>query len=135
MVVGEAMIVAGIGSRKGVSVDDVLAAVDAALGAHGLTRGDLDLLATAKFKENEPAFAAASAALGLELVVVDQRALHQVSHRTLTRSPLSAAQAGTSSVSEASALAAAGPNSPLLGPRVVVGAVTCAIAVSGSAYA
>ena len=32
------MIVAGIGSRKGVAANDVLAAIDAALAAHGLSR-------------------------------------------------------------------------------------------------
>ena len=41
------MIVAGIGSRKGVAAADVLAAIDAALAAHGLTRGQIDRLATA----------------------------------------------------------------------------------------
>ena len=35
---GEAVIVAGIGSRKGVSAAEVIAAVEAALKAHGLTR-------------------------------------------------------------------------------------------------
>jgi cobalt-precorrin 5A hydrolase len=134
MVMEKAMIVAGLGSRKGVTADEVLAAIDAALGAHGLTRGDLDLMATARLKEGEPAFAEASTALGVELVVVDQQALGEASHRTLTHSSLSAAHAGTPSVSEASALAAAGPASRLLGPRVVMGAVTCAIAVSGDAH-
>ena len=41
------MIVAGIGSRKGVAAKDVLAAIDAALAAHGLSRGEIDRLATA----------------------------------------------------------------------------------------
>ena len=36
------MIVAGIGSRKGVAAKEVLAAIDAALAAHGLSRGELD---------------------------------------------------------------------------------------------
>ena len=36
MDLGEAMMVAGIGCRKGVSAEDVLAAIDAALAAHGL---------------------------------------------------------------------------------------------------
>jgi cobalt-precorrin 5A hydrolase len=131
MVMGEAMIVAGLGSRKGVSVDEVLAAIDAALAAHGLTRGNLDLLATARPKASEPAFAKASTALGLDLAIVDDAALDEASHRTLTHSSLSAAHTGTPSVSEASALAASGPDSRLLGPRAVVGAVTCAIAGSG----
>jgi cobalt-precorrin 5A hydrolase len=37
------------------------------------------------------------------------------------------------SVSEAAALAGAGTSSRLLGPRIVLGPVTCALAESGSA--
>ena len=125
------MIVAGIGSRKGVAEAQVLAAIDAALSAHGLTRGRLDRLATASLKRDEVALHAAGAALDLELTVVDGEALERASGRTMTRSELSAVKAGTPSVAEASALAAAGEDSQLLGPRVVVGPVTCAIAVSG----
>jgi len=39
--------------------------------------------------------------------------------------------AGVPSVSETAALAAAGEGVRLLGPRIVVGPVTCAIAISG----
>ena len=46
---------------------------------------------------------------------------------------LSQELAGTPSVSEASALAVAGAGAKLLGPRTVVGPVTCAIAISGDA--
>jgi cobalt-precorrin 5A hydrolase len=51
----------------------------------------------------------------------------------LSHSDLSQAQAGTPSVSEASALAAAGKDAKLLGSRTVVGPVTCAIALGGGA--
>jgi cobalt-precorrin 5A hydrolase len=129
----KAMIVAGIGSRKGVTVNEVLAAVDAALAAHGLARGDVDRLATAEVKRDEPALAAAGSALGRDLDVVGDAGLAAASNRTLTRSQASMDKTSVPSVSEASALAAAGPNSRLLGPRVVMGAVTCAIAVSGVA--
>jgi cobalt-precorrin 5A hydrolase len=131
MVVGEAVIVAGIGSRKGVTAEEVLAAIDAALASHGLRRGDLDRLATVSAKTGETGLRAAGAALGLGLTIVDEAALAEASGRTLTRSDLSAAVTGTPSVSEAAALAAAGPASRLLGPRIAVGPVTCAIAVAG----
>jgi cobalt-precorrin 5A hydrolase len=130
MVVGEAVIVAGLGSRKGVTAAQVLAATDAALAAHGLTREQLSGFATASRKRDEPALHAASATLGLELTVVDDAALLLVAGSTLTRSYASFDKAGGPSVSEASALAAAGAGARLLGPRVVVGPVTCAIAVS-----
>jgi cobalt-precorrin 5A hydrolase len=38
---------------------------------------------------------------------------------------------GTPSISETAALAAAGQHATLLGPRIAVGPVTCAIAVAG----
>ncbi|RUY79060.1 cobalamin biosynthesis protein, partial [Mesorhizobium sp. M7A.F.Ca.CA.001.10.2.1] len=51
----------------------------------------------------------------------------------LSHSDLSQDVAGTSSVSEASALAVVGKGARLLGPRTVLGPVTCAIAISGDA--
>jgi cobalt-precorrin 5A hydrolase len=206
MVVGEAMIVAGIGCRKGVSMAEVIAAVEAALEAHGLDAGTLSALATAAFKRDEEAIFAAGRELGLPVIVVEDEAqasmtkdspLRQASllesavqpltclpassprergeeslhdgfrqsstsqverggHRppsprsrgqgpgrgmrgglaaanTLTHSELSQALAGTPSVSEAAALAAAGEGARLYGPRIVVGLVTCALATSGDA--
>lgn len=126
------MIVAGLGSRKGATQAEVLAAIDAALAGHRLTRGDLERLATAPLKQDEPGLRAAANALGLELTVVDQASLEDVSDRILTASTLSATHASTPSVSEASALLAAGSDAKLLGPRLVVGPVTCAIAVGNN---
>ena len=49
---GEAVIVAGIGSRKGVSAVEVVAAVEAALQEHGLTLPALSTLASARMKQD-----------------------------------------------------------------------------------
>jgi cobalt-precorrin 5A hydrolase len=253
MVVGEAMIVAGIGCRKGVSMAEVIAAVEAALEAHGLVVGTLSALATTAFKREEEAILEAGRELGLPVIVVegdallldepappltclpasspgergegrlhqgfrqsptlqdhhgsqsqtsspraiagdssetlttpsplrggiegggqqhsnrrgdvplrrpdpafipppsipplkgegvidaapydqcDSRAPGRKNEGTLTHSARSQVIAGTPSVSEAAALAAAGEGSRLLGPRIVVGPVTCALATSGDA--
>ncbi|TPJ41096.1 cobalamin biosynthesis protein [Mesorhizobium sp. B2-5-13] len=127
------MMVAGIGSRKGVTVEDVLAAIETALEAHGLAMSALSALATAALKKDEDAIAAAGRKLNLPVVIVDNAALQAASPRTLSNSSLSRDLAGTPSVSEASALAVAGKGASLLGPRTVLGAVTCAIAISGDA--
>ncbi|ESY77955.1 cobalamin biosynthesis protein CbiG [Mesorhizobium sp. LNHC221B00] len=127
------MIVAGIGSRKGVNVKDVLAAIETALEAHGLALTALSALATATLKKDEDAIAAAGRALNLPVIIVDDAALQAVSTDTLSHSDLSQDLAGTPSVSEASALAVAGKGARLLGPRTVLGPVTCAIAISGDA--
>jgi cobalt-precorrin 5A hydrolase len=210
MVVGKTMIVAGIGSRKGVSTAEVLAAVEAALEAHGLSMDALSALATTAFKRKEEAIFAAGRELGLPVMVVEDgnsngslawpippsaiagdssgtpappsplrggvrgggmkaalssdlpqkeggsEAIGVVSTPTLypspqggggrqrrassacpapasTHSELSQTVAGVPSVSEAAALAAAGDGARLLGPRIVVGPVTCALATSKDA--
>ena len=127
------MMVAGIGSRKGVSVEDVLAAIETALEAHGLAMTAISALATATLKKDEEAIPAAGRALNLPVIIVDDSALQAASPGTLSHSGLSQDLAGTPSVSEASALAVAGAGAKLLGPRTVVGPVTCAIAISGDA--
>ncbi|TPM44816.1 cobalamin biosynthesis protein [Mesorhizobium sp. B2-2-3] len=127
------MMVAGIGSRKGVSVEDVLAAIETALEAHGLAMTALSSLATAMLKKDEQAIAAAGRTLNLPVIVVDEAALKAASTKALSNSSLSQDLAGTPSVSEASALAVAGEGARLLGPRIVLGPVTCAIAISGDA--
>ncbi|TJV38114.1 MAG: cobalamin biosynthesis protein [Mesorhizobium sp.] len=127
------MIVAGIGSRKGVSIEDVLAAIETALETHGLAMTALSALATATLKKDDDAIAAAGRALNLPVIIVDDAALQAVSTDTLSHSDLSQELAGTPSVSEASALAVAGKGARLLGPRTVLGPVTCAIAISGDA--
>jgi cobalt-precorrin 5A hydrolase len=198
MVVGEAMIVAGVGCRKGVSAAEVIAAVEAALETHGLAIGALSSLATTAFKRKERAIFEAGRELGLPVIVVeipphpasaplghplpvgernapaaganlgatardDAAALQTPGSQrheqiagdgkrsllpngekvaakrpdegavlhTLTRSEFSQAVAGTPSVSEAAALAAAGADARLLGPRIAVGPVTCALAITG----
>lgn len=94
MVVGEAVtargIVAGIGCRRGVTADEVLAAVAAAQARWHV--GRLDALATLPAKRGEPGIAEAARRLGVPHV------------------------------------AAAGAGARLLGPRLILGRVTCAMA-------
>lgn len=125
------MIVAGIGSKKGVSAAEVIAAVDAALKKHRMQRSGLTVLATASLKRDEVGIIAASGTMNLPLVLVDETALADVAVATLTKSSASQEVSGTPSVSEAAALAAAGEGARLAGPRIAVGRVTCAIAFGG----
>ncbi|HEY4192203.1 MAG TPA: cobalamin biosynthesis protein [Mesorhizobium sp.] len=131
MELDKTMIVAGIGCKKGVAAHDIRAALDAALAAHGLSSASLSALATAKFKHAETAITETAHALRLPVLLVDNAALTAVSLRTLTHSHHSQSVTGTPSLSETAALAAAGQHARLLGPRVVVGGVTCAIAIDG----
>ncbi|TKT76973.1 cobalamin biosynthesis protein [Aquamicrobium sp. LC103] len=125
------MIVAGIGCRKNVAADAVLAAIDRALEDHGRSRQDLSALATGSIKKDEMAIAATAERLRLPLVLVEQAELE--TPRTITHSPKAVAATGVGSLSEAAALSAAGPESRLLGPRIILNDVACAIATSGDA--
>jgi cobalt-precorrin 5A hydrolase len=128
MGVGEAVIVAGIGCRKGASAAQIDAAIGTALERAGRPLARLDLMATAESKREEEGIAAAAAARGLRLVCVDQVDLEIASARGATWSARVLALAGVPSVAEAAALAAAGPKARLILPRIVVGKVTCALA-------
>jgi cobalt-precorrin 5A hydrolase len=130
MAVGEAVIVAGIGCRKGATVDEVEAAIEAALKAAGRAPEALSLIATSDGKGGEPGIVAASLARGVPLVLVGPADLEAAGTRTQSSSPRVLALTGVPSVAEAAALAAAGPTARLLLPRIVVGPVTCAFATT-----
>jgi cobalt-precorrin 5A hydrolase len=116
--------VAGIGCRAGVSADQVESALAAALGPGR----SLSCIATPTAKGHEPGIIAAAAARGVPLVLISQSDLEAASAATLTHSEHSIAAMNVHSVAEAAALAGAGPASRLLGPRIAVGPVTCALA-------
>lgn len=122
------MIVAGIGCRKGATVEEIEAAIEMALQETGQARGALTSLATSDGKGSEPGLVDAAAASGLELILVKPAALEAAGPRTRSFSPRVEAMFGVPSVAEAAALAAAGPDAALFAPRTILGPVTCAIA-------
>jgi cobalt-precorrin 5A hydrolase len=124
----QAMIVAGIGCRKGASAEEVSAALDAALERAGRPRARIDLLATSMRKRDEEGIAKAAKARGLRLVFVEQSDLESASARGASWSGRVLALAGVPSVAEAAALAACGPKARLILPRITLGPVTCAVA-------
>jgi cobalt-precorrin 5A hydrolase len=128
---GEAMIVAGIGCRRGTSAAAIETVIAAALAHAGLASHRLDLVATAAFKGDEPGITAAAEARGLRLILIAQADLERAGGRA-THSRRVAALMGVGSVAEAAALAAGGPASRLVVPRMVIGPATCALAESTS---
>jgi cobalt-precorrin 5A hydrolase len=117
------MILLGIGCRTNVTAEAILAVLREAAPA-----GVPDALAVPNFRQNEPGIAAASAALGLPVLLVDRAALKGEQGRCLTRSARAEAEVGLASVAEAAALSAAGPGSRLVMPRITGDGVTCAVA-------
>lgn len=133
MGVGEAVIVAGIGCRRGTSAAEIEKAINAALERAGRPLAKLDLIATASIKRDEAGIAEAAKARGVRVALVDQADLELASARGATWSERVLALAGIPSVAEAAALAASGPKSRLIVQRVVVGPVTCALATDEGA--
>jgi cobalt-precorrin 5A hydrolase len=132
MDLGQTMIIAGVGCRKGAATAEIKAAIAAALAESGLGAQSLDLIATAQAKQAEPGIAAAAAALGVRLVLVPHADLAAVEARTVTQSQRVREHIGVPSVAEAAALAAGGPMARLLAARIVVGPATCALAATGA---
>ncbi len=125
------MIVAGLGCRRGVTAEDILAGLTAGMAEAGLSGILPDMLATGTMKRDERAISEAGARIKRTVVLVDGPALATVEPDLVTRSAASRKASGSSSLAEAAALAAAGPGARLLGSRTVRGAVTCAIAQVG----
>jgi cobalt-precorrin 5A hydrolase len=128
MDLGKTVMVAGIGCRSGVSAAEVESALEAALAPLLPAGRTLALIATPAVKGHEPGIIAAAAARGIPLALIAQTDLEAADPRTLTRSERSMTAMNVHSVAEAAALAGAGPTSRLLGPRIAIGPVTCALA-------
>jgi cobalt-precorrin 5A hydrolase len=124
------MIVAGIGCKRGAPALDVEAAIRAALARANIAADTLDAIATIARKSAEVGIQAAATKLGVSIVPVADIDLLAAGDRTQTRSERVQTMTGVPSVAEAAALAAAGPSARLIGPRLVMGAATCALAVS-----
>ncbi len=118
-------LVAGVGCRRGVGGAEVAAFVRQTLRVNGLSPLSLHSLATVASKAQEPGLREAAALLGVPLVPLPPAVLRRLAGRV---SPSASERLlGLPSVSEASALAAAGAET-LLVPRAKNGRVTVAVA-------
>ena len=132
MDLGETLMVAGIGCRSGATAAEVDAALERVLQRDTRPGLSLAMIATAARKTHEPGIVAVARSRGVPLLSISQAALEAVDSRTLTQSMHSLEAMNVGSVAEAAALAGAGPESRLLGPRVTIGPVTCALAAAPS---
>jgi cobalt-precorrin 5A hydrolase len=128
MDVDQAMIVAGVGCRRGVQPGEVKAVILAALERAGIAASELSAIATINTKCREKGIEVAASVLCVPLVLVMQADLVIASMRVPTLSERVRALVGTPSVAEAAALVAGGPAARLVAARIVVGPATCALA-------
>jgi cobalt-precorrin 5A hydrolase len=133
MGVDKAMIVAGVGCRRGASALDIEAAIRAALARANVQTDALDAVATTAAKRGETGIKTAAEKFGVAVLLVAEADLLAAGGRAQPRAERVYARTGVPSVADAAALAAAGPSARLLSPRLVIGAATCALAVSEAA--
>ena len=129
MGMGEAMIIAGVGCRKGATAAAVEAAIDTALSHVGRGADALALIATSAAKGKELGIMDTAVRLGVPLILVGQRELQAAGQRAETQSERVMGLTGVPSLAEAAALAAAGSGAKLLARRIAVGPATCALAM------
>jgi cobalt-precorrin 5A hydrolase len=113
-------LVVGIGARKGVGAEEVLAAVDLALKEAGKGREDIGILASAELKRGEEGMQRAAEILGREIVFLPSEVINSQSAKTPSR----ASDIGLVGVAEPAVLALA---ERLTSPKKAYGRVTVAI--------
>lgn len=121
------MIAIGIGCRRGASQAAIAAMIEQAL-AQARSTGESVRLFSIEAKSGEAGLVGAAQALNLPLEFLSADALREVEGKVATPSRQAKAALGVASVSEAAALAGAGPGARLIAPRMIGDGVTCAIA-------
>jgi cobalt-precorrin 5A hydrolase len=119
-------VVVGVGARRGVSEEQVLAAVDEALAAAGRAREDVRLLATIDLKKDETGILIAAERLGVPVQIIGRERI-RVLQDALRDPGFVEDITGVAAVCEPAAMLA-GAQTQLLAPRLARSGVTVALA-------
>jgi cobalt-precorrin 5A hydrolase/precorrin-3B C17-methyltransferase len=120
----------GVGSVRNCPPEDLAALVRATLAESGIHPAALHSVSTIDLKADEPAILALARALDLPLRLFTAAELDAETPRLGTPSDVVHAEVGTHGVSEAAALAQAGPEGVLLSPKRKTAMATCALALA-----
>ncbi len=123
-------LVAGVGSKKGVTEDQVFFAIRSALQHLHLPISRLDAIATAQIKEDEEGIKLAAIKSNLPLTIKSLEEIRNFQHPDCSTSQLVKREFGIGGVSEPTALIEAGPNSRLILKKTAHNGVAVAVAVS-----
>jgi cobalt-precorrin 5A hydrolase / precorrin-3B C17-methyltransferase len=118
----------GIGCERGASVEEVIALAERALADNKLEPKSIAGVFSIDLKADEAALNAAAAHFGVPLRLFDAQTLEQETPRLPNPSEVVFAEVGSHGVSEAAALAAAGPGGELIVPKLKSRRATVAIA-------
>jgi cobalt-precorrin 5A hydrolase len=119
----------GVGCRAGVGGEAIAALVRHALEEAGAPDGERRIY-TLDAKAAEPGLIEVARIMGVSLTPLSLAALAAQAERVLTPSAPAQKRFGVANIAEAAALAGAGDNGRLLGPRLAADGATCAVAVS-----
>jgi len=122
--------VAGLGSKKGVTGEQVFFAIRSALQHLHLPLERLDALATADVKKDEDGILDAASKSGLPLEIVSLKEISNFNHPDCTYSQLVEREFGVQGICEPVSLIKAGDKSRLISKKTAYNGVTVAIAVS-----
>ena len=124
-------LIIGAGCARGCAPDELSQLLDEALAKSGLHRAMIAAIGSLDLKADEPAMLGLAKALGVPFRVFDAEMLSSYADVVSAPSAVVAAEVGTPSVSEASALALAGAGAELLVSKVKSANATIAIARRG----
>lgn len=119
-------LVVGVGARKGVTEEQVLAALDQALAEAGKERTDVRALATIDMKKDEAGILAAAQRLGVPVQIIDRERIRTL-QGVLRKRSFAEEITGVAAVCEPAAMLA-GCQTRLLAARTVRDGVTVALA-------
>ena len=120
----------GLGCARNADPDDMLAHINETLSHSGIAPGAIACVATIDLKADEPAILMAAAHLKVPLRLFTPAELAAEAPRLANPSDVVMAEVGTPGVSEAAALACAGPDATLAVEKTKTATTTCAIAKS-----
>jgi cobalt-precorrin 5A hydrolase len=124
----EAMIVAGLGFRHGVTSAEIVAIISHSLREASFALADLKALATVADRAEELGFIEAADQLNVPRTGIDLQMLRRAQSRVKTQSTRIMSLYGVGSIAEAAALAWAGDDAQLVLPCIKSSRVTCALA-------
>jgi cobalt-precorrin 5A hydrolase len=123
-------IVVGVGSRKGVSTDAVLSAINNVCHHLGIPPQRIDCMATAEVKRNEAGIIGAAEVLSVPLIIVSLDDLKKFKHPHISESSFVREKFDVPGICEPVSLLVAGENSKLIYRKNVFDKVTVALSVS-----
>ncbi|HEY3379433.1 MAG TPA: cobalamin biosynthesis protein [Armatimonadota bacterium] len=119
-------LVVGIGCRRGVSSEQILAALDRALAEQGHRREEITALASIDLKSDEPGLRQAAEQLGIPLRIVPRSRIRALQD-ALRETTFAESQIGVAAVCVPAALLIS-PHAELLAPKLALNGVTVALA-------